>query len=47
MGQGAAGRPLTEFLPPRGRRESQEPQVVMVPTAKMETEEPLACQCVF
>ena len=40
-------RPLTELLPLRGRRESQEPQVVMVPVEKMETEELLACRCVF
>lgn len=41
------GRPLTEPLPLRGRRESREPQVVMVLVEKMETEELLACRCVF
>lgn len=41
------GGPLTELLPLRGRQGSQEPQVVMVPVEKMETEEPLACRCVF
>lgn len=42
-----AGRPLTELLLRRGRRESREPQVVMVPVEKMGTEELLACRCVF
>lgn len=41
------GRPVTELLPFRGRQGSREPQVVMVPVAKMETEELLVCRCVF
>lgn len=41
------GRLPTELLPFRGRQGSREPQVVMVPAEKMETEELLVCRCVF
>lgn len=41
------GGPLTELLPLRGRQGSREPQAVMGPVEKMETEEPLECRWVF
>ena len=46
-GQESGSRPLTELSLLRGRRGSRECQVVMVPVGRTETEEPLACRCVF